>query len=129
MYHVALFSEWFEEVASFEFRYESFGVSNFCGEHWDNLQRSRGGNFGSAAYSVGRRGVCNRYAAFTCVEGEASMKCWWNGPPGTWISVVVTRVKHEALLEDFSVVAPGNFASLGLYLGPGGIFSGTSHSV
>ena len=57
------------------------------------------------------------------------MKCWWNGPPGTWISVVVTRVKHEALLKDFSVLAPGNFASLGLYLSPVDIFSGASHSV
>ena len=57
------------------------------------------------------------------------MKCWWNEPPGTWINVVVTRVKHEALLKYFSVLAPGNFASLGLYLGPGDIFSGASHSV
>ena len=38
-------------------------------------------------------------------------------------------MKHEALLKDFSVLAPGNFASLGLYLSPVDIFSGASHSV
>lgn len=91
MYHVAVFSEVSEDVALFVSECEEVKVSNFCRWQWDNLQRSRGGNFGSAAYSVGRRGVCNRYAAFTCVEGEASMKCRWNGPPGTWISVIVTR--------------------------------------
>ena len=83
LYHVAIFSEFSEDVAFFESECEEVRVSNSCRWQWDNLQRSRGGNFGSAAYSVGRRGVCNRYAAFTCVEGEASMKCRWNRPPGT----------------------------------------------
>ena len=107
MYHVAVFSERSEDVALFESECEELKVSNFRWGQWDNLQRSRGGNFGSAAYSVGRRGVCNRYAALRCVEGEASMKCWWNGPPGTRINVVVTREKHEALLKYFSVGSTG----------------------
>ena len=47
----------------------------------------------------------------------------------TWISVVVTRVKHEALLKYFSVLAPGSFASLGLYLDSRNGCSGASHSV
>lgn len=41
---------------------------------WANLQRDRGGNFGSEAYSVGRRGVYNREAAFSCLKAEGSMK-------------------------------------------------------
>lgn len=80
---------------------------------WANLQRNRGGNFGSEAYSVGRRGVYNREAAFSCLKVEGSMKCWYVEDK----RAVVTRENHAAL---FLVLGPWKLCLFGPVLEPRG---------